>query len=71
MQRRPEPFKSSMSDEPDRNSQGQTSQAGKNDDFSNSSEDDELPLLEANTNRIRPFELHDDNEAGSESDTDS
>lgn len=70
MQCRPEAFKSLMSDEPHKNTQGQASQAEEEND-SESNEDDGLPPLEANTNRIRPFELYDDKESDSESDTDS
>ena len=36
-----------------------------------SSDDDGLPPLEANTNRIRPFELHEETDSGSDSDSDS
>lgn len=36
-----------------------------------SSEDDGLPPLEANTNRLRPHDLTSDEESDSETDTDS
>lgn len=34
-----------------------------------SSDDDGLPPLEANTNRIRPYELHEESDSGSDSDS--
>lgn len=67
---RPEAFKSPMLDEPHKNAQGQTSQAEEEDDV-DSSDDDGLPPLEANTNRIRPFECYDVKESDSESDSNS
>ncbi|PKI67300.1 hypothetical protein CRG98_012317, partial [Punica granatum] len=67
----PEVFKSPTSDEPNNNLKAQTSEAEEEkENDSDCSEDDGLPPLEANTNRIRPFELHTDTESDSDSDTD-
>ena len=74
---RPENFKSSNLDDSIENDgggsseslQGHTSQQEVKDEFE-SSDDDGLPPLEANMNRIKPFELQSDRESDSGSDTD-
>ncbi|XVF81924.1 hypothetical protein PTKIN_Ptkin16aG0001500 [Pterospermum kingtungense] len=72
----PEIFKSSNIDDSIENDGGATSGSLQRHtspqevkDELESSDDDGLPPLEANLNRIRPFELQSDNESNSESDT--
>lgn len=74
---RPEIFKSSNLDDSNENDGGATSESLQRDTTSievndeiESSDDDGLPPLEANLNRIRPFELQSDRESDSGSDTD-
>lgn len=57
---RPEIFKDDLNERT-------TAQQENEDD---TSDDDGLPPLEANTNRMRPFELHGDEDFESNSDTD-
>ncbi|MBA0725453.1 hypothetical protein Golax_022042 [Gossypium laxum] len=73
----PEIFKSSNLDDSNENDGGATSESLQRDttpievnDEIESSDDDGLPPLEANLNRIRPFELQSDRESDSGSDTD-
>jgi len=63
----PEIFKSAVIDNPGGNSEAQRSLQEENEP--NTSDDDDLPPLEANTNRIQPFELHCDKESSSDSDS--
>ncbi|KAM5556897.1 putative RNA-binding protein EIF1AD [Rosa sericea] len=67
----PEIFKSTVSDEPCGSLKGHTSkqEENENDNEHDSSDDDGLPPLEANMNRMRPSEWQ--SEAESDSDTDS
>ncbi|XP_062209601.1 uncharacterized protein LOC133911391 [Phragmites australis] len=57
-------FKSTPSEGSESGTQGQTSQI---DEEPNSDEDDDMPPLEANTNRNRPSELYSDSDSGSDS----
>ncbi|KAK5794674.1 uncharacterized protein LOC108487496 [Gossypium arboreum] len=73
----PEIFKSSNLDDSNENDGGATSESLERDttpievnDEIESSDEDGLPPLEANLNRIRPFELQSDRESDSGSDTD-
>ncbi|MBA0571013.1 hypothetical protein Golob_004609 [Gossypium lobatum] len=73
----PEIFKSSNLDDSNENDGGATSESLQRDttpievnDEIESSDEDGLPPLEANLNRIRPFELQSDRESNSGSDTD-
>ncbi|MBA0870223.1 hypothetical protein Goshw_009443 [Gossypium schwendimanii] len=73
----PEIFKSSNLDDSNENDGGATSESLQRDttpievnDEIESSDEDGLPPLEANLNRIRPFELQSDRESDSGSDTD-
>lgn len=67
---RPEIFKSTVADDSNGSSlQKLTSHQEENE--LELSDDDGLPPLEANTNRIRPFELQSDKESDSNSDSDS
>lgn len=66
---RPAVFKSSNSLDANRSPQGCTShQEDDNEDYS--SDDEDLPPLEANMNRIKPFELQSEEDSDSGSDTD-
>ncbi|KAF3433254.1 hypothetical protein FNV43_RR24356 [Rhamnella rubrinervis] len=65
----PEIFKSTVVDDSNGSLQSQTSKQEENE--LDSSDDDGLPPLEANTNRMRPFELQPDTESDSGSDSDS
>ncbi|KAK7353507.1 hypothetical protein VNO80_18956 [Phaseolus coccineus] len=60
----PESFKSAMLDESNETS------ASKQENELGDSDDDGLPPLEANTNRLRPFDLQSDGDSESCSDTD-
>lgn len=65
----PAVFKSSNSLDANRSPQGCTShQEDDNEDYS--SDDEDLPPLEANMNRIKPFELQSEEDSDSGSDTD-
>lgn len=64
---RPEIFKSTVSDGCNASLQGDTSQQEENE----SSDDDGLPPLEANMNRMKPVDWKSDTESNSDSDTDS
>uniref|UniRef100_A0A2P2M0L3 Uncharacterized protein n=1 Tax=Rhizophora mucronata TaxID=61149 RepID=A0A2P2M0L3_RHIMU len=66
---RPQIFKSTTSQNPNRNLNRNTAQ--QLDDELNSSDDDGLPPLEANMNRMKPLELQMDEESDSGSDADS
>lgn len=66
---RPEIFKPGAIDDSNQNLHGNTSQQETEKDSSD--EDDGLPPLEANTNRMRPFELQTDEDSESSSDTDA
>ena len=66
---RPDIFKSTVVDGSNGSLQSQTSKQEENE--LDSSDDDGLPPLEANTNRMRPFELQPDTESDSGSDSDS
>jgi len=61
---RPESFKSAMVEESNGTS------ASQQENEVEDSDDDGLPPLEANTNRLRPFELEADGDSESSSDTD-
>ncbi|XP_059666860.1 uncharacterized protein LOC132312498 [Cornus florida] len=61
----PEIFKTPVLDNPSGISQGHTSLQGENE--LDSSDDDELPPIEANMNRIKPLELQSDTESNSDS----
>lgn len=61
---RPSLFKSTPSEGSELGTQAQTAQVGEELD---SDEDDDLPPLEENTNRNRPFELYSDSDSGSDS----
>ncbi|KAH0979318.1 hypothetical protein GBA52_006495 [Prunus armeniaca] len=65
----PEIFKSTVSDGCNASLQGDTSQQEENE--LDSSDDDGLPPLEANTNRMKPVDWKSDTESNSDSDTDS
>ncbi|KAL5807760.1 hypothetical protein ACOSQ3_028451 [Xanthoceras sorbifolium] len=70
----PEIFKSTISDDSNGTLNKQTSQHEENNepDLADDEDDDgELPPLEANTNRIKPFELQSESDSGSDSDMDS
>ncbi|GAB4827716.1 hypothetical protein Ancab_034602 [Ancistrocladus abbreviatus] len=60
----PEVFKSTPIDNSTKDLQGCASRQQEND--ASSSDDDGLPPLEANMNRIKPFELHSDTESDSD-----
>lgn len=62
---RPEIFKSTVADDSNGSLQSQTSKQEENE--LDSSDDDGLPPLVANTNRMRPFELQPDTDSGSDS----
>ncbi|XP_062093863.1 uncharacterized protein LOC133799890 [Humulus lupulus] len=64
-----EVFKETVLDNSNGSREGETSQQEDNDLESSCDEDDVLPPLEANTNRNRPFELHQESDSGSESDS--
>lgn len=66
---RPEVFKSTNLDDSNGSLHKQTAQAEENE--LESSDDEGLPPIEANTNRIKPFEAQLDVESDSNSDTDS
>ena len=66
---RPEVFKSTNLDDSNGSLHKQTAQEEENE--LESSDDEGLPPLEANTNRIKPFETQSDVESDSNSDTDS
>ncbi len=66
---RPEVFKSTILDDSNESLHKQTSQEQENEN--ESSDDEGLPPIEANTNRIRPFEVQSDVESDSSSDKDS
>ena len=66
---RPEVFKSMVMGDSTGSLERESSQQEENE--LESSDDDGLPPLEANTNRIRPFELHEETDSGSDSDSDS
>lgn len=66
---RPEVFKSTNLDDSNGSLHKQTAQEEENE--LESSDDEGLPPLEANTNRIKPFEAQSDVESDSNSDTDS
>ncbi|KAL6847540.1 hypothetical protein ACP4OV_022566 [Aristida adscensionis] len=57
-------FKSTPKESSEAGTQGPSAEI---DDEPNSDEDDDLPPLEANTNRNRPFELYSDSDSGSDS----
>ncbi|GJN30068.1 hypothetical protein PR202_gb18346 [Eleusine coracana subsp. coracana] len=59
-------FKSTPNEGSDAGTQGETAQV-QIDEEANSDEDDDLPPLEANTNRNRPYELYSDSDSGSDS----
>ncbi|KAF8780248.1 hypothetical protein HU200_001918 [Digitaria exilis] len=61
---RPSLFKSTPSEGSEAGTQAQTAQI---DEEPDSDEDDDLPPLEENTNRNRPFELYSDSDSGSDS----
>ncbi|KAF3969263.1 hypothetical protein ACB098_06G128700 [Castanea mollissima] len=65
----PEVFKSTNLDDSNGSLHKQTAQAEENE--LESSDDEGLPPIEANTNRIKPFEAQSDVESDSNSDTDS
>ncbi|GMY15235.1 probable RNA-binding protein EIF1AD isoform X1 [Fagus crenata] len=65
----PEVFKSTILDDSNESLHKQTSQEQENEN--ESSDDEGLPPIEANTNRIRPFEVQSDVESDSSSDKDS
>ncbi|XVF24304.1 hypothetical protein REPUB_Repub13aG0116200 [Reevesia pubescens] len=65
----PEIFKASNLDDAIENEGGGSSKQEEKDELE-SSDDDGLPPLEANLNRIKPFELQSDSESESGSDTD-
>ncbi|KAI9157833.1 hypothetical protein LWI28_028793 [Acer negundo] len=77
----PEIFKSTNSNVSNETLDSQTSQPEENnesdlandedDDDDEDEDDDGLPPLEANTNRINPFEWHSEPDSGSDTDTDS
>lgn len=67
---RPEIFKSTNSDDANGSLERQACNHEENDQ-SESDDDDGLPPLEANTNRMKPMELQTESESDSESDTDS
>nr|CAB3497298.1 unnamed protein product [Digitaria exilis] len=60
----PSLFKSTPSEGSEAGTQAQTAQI---DEEPDSDEDDDLPPLEENTNRNRPFELYSDSDSGSDS----
>ncbi|XP_027098325.1 uncharacterized protein [Coffea arabica] len=62
----PEVFKAATLGNSKQDLQSHTSNMEEND---NSSDDDGLPPLEANTNRLRPFQSHSDTESASDSDS--
>lgn len=66
---RPAIFKSRATDESNEKLNGNTSQPEIERDSSDD-DDDGLPPLEANTNRLRPFELQMEEDSESNSDTD-
>ncbi|XP_010525424.1 PREDICTED: probable RNA-binding protein EIF1AD [Tarenaya hassleriana] len=66
----PEIFRDAKSKEADECSQRHTTEQEENDE-TDSSEDDGLPPLEANTNRMKPFGVHLDAETDSGSESDS
>lgn len=68
---RPEIFKSTVSDEPCGSLKGHTSKQEETENEHDSSDDDGLPPLEANMNRMRPSEWQSDAESDSDSDSDS
>ncbi|KAK0591493.1 hypothetical protein LWI29_002785 [Acer saccharum] len=75
----PEIFKSTNANDSNETLDSQTSQPEENnesdladdDDDEEDEDDDGLPPLEANTNRINPFEWHSEPDSGSDTDTDS
>ena len=72
---RPAIFKSTPNKSSEAGAQAQTAQADaggqaqtvQTDEGPDSDEDDDLPPLEANTNRNRPYELYSDSDSGSDS----
>ncbi|KAF8691348.1 hypothetical protein HU200_040479 [Digitaria exilis] len=60
----PAVFKSTPNEGSEMGTQAQTAQV---DEEPDSDEDDDLPPLEANTNRNRPYELYSDSDSGTES----
>ncbi|KAK2642717.1 hypothetical protein Ddye_024480 [Dipteronia dyeriana] len=65
-------FKSKNLDDSNGTLDTQTSQPEENNESNLANEDDDgLPPLEANTNRINPFEWHSESDSGSDFDTDS
>ncbi|XP_062217051.1 uncharacterized protein LOC133917094 [Phragmites australis] len=60
----PAMFKSTPKEDSEAGTQGPTAQI---DEEPNSDEDDDLPPLEENTNRNRPFELYSDSDSGPDS----
>lgn len=67
---RPEIFRSGTVDDSNENLHGSTSQQ-ENERDSSDDDDDGLPPLEANTNRMRPFESQTDEDSESSSDIDA
>lgn len=63
---RPEIFKSTAVETSRENLERYTSQTQ---DIENSSDDDGLPPLEANTNRVKPFQSESETESDSETDS--
>ncbi|TVU48630.1 hypothetical protein EJB05_08271 [Eragrostis curvula] len=63
----PAVFKSTPNEVSEAGTQGETAAPSQIDEEPNSDEDDDLPPLEANTNRNRPYELYSDSESGSDS----
>lgn len=66
----PEKFKSETLDDSNSNERTASQQENEREDEMEGSDDDGLPPLEANTNRMRPFELEADEDSESSSDTD-
>jgi probable RNA-binding protein EIF1AD len=60
---RPPIFNSTPNEASEAGTQAQTAQI---DEEPDSDEDDDLPPLEANTNRNRPYELYSDSDSGSD-----
>ncbi|XP_010532381.1 PREDICTED: probable RNA-binding protein EIF1AD [Tarenaya hassleriana] len=67
----PEIFRETKSKEADENSQRQTTEQEENGEIDTSDDDDGLPPLEANTNRMKPFGVHLEAETDSGSESDS
>ena len=61
---RPAVFKSTTTEASEAGTQAQAAHV---DEELDSEDDDDLPPLEANTNRNRPFELYSDSDSGSDS----